>query len=421
VLLVGVLCAVLLGAVVLGAVARGLSVRGERQRVADLAALAAARALLDAQPRRLEPPAIDGRPNPRHLTAAAYAAHVRAAATATAARNGAHRVAVAFPGGGTLPTRVRVTITDPLGTPGGEVAMRVVAEAEAAATLGAAFATGRGQGEYRGPLAHRDGKPMRPDVALAYDRLHAAARADGVTVTVTSGFRTDAEQAALFARRPDPRWVAPPGRSLHRLGTELDLGPPAAYAWLARNARRFGFLQRYSWEPWHFGYVRATASRSAGFGPPRGAGALPSFVPVRYAPALRRAAQRHRVGAAVLAAQLQAESGFDPRAVSPAGARGIAQFMPATARAYGLSDPFDPDAAIDAQARLMADLLRRFGSVPLALAAYNAGPGAVQRFGGIPPYRETQEYVRRILALIGGAAAAGLPGAGGGPEVRLVL
>jgi soluble lytic murein transglycosylase-like protein len=105
--------------------------------------------------------------------------------------------------------------------------------------------------------------------------------------------------------------------------------------------------------------------------------------------------------------------------VSRSGARGIAQFMPATARAYGLANPFDPAAAIDAQGRLMADLLRRFGSVPLALAAYNAGPGAVQRYGGIPPFRETQEYVRRILALAGGAAAAGLP-AGGGLEVRLV-
>ena len=71
-----------------------------------------------------------------------------------------------------------------------------------------------------------------------------------------------------------------------------------------------------------------------------------------------------------------AESNFNPFAVSPAGAQGIAQFMPGTAAAYGLDDPFDAPAAIDAQAHLMSDLLRQFGSVPLALAAYNAGPGA---------------------------------------------
>jgi len=63
---------------------------------------------------------------------------------------------------------------------------------------------------------------------------------------------SDAEQAELYARHPDPKWVAPPGKSLHRFGTELDLGPPSAYGWLARNARRFHFIERYSWEPWHY-------------------------------------------------------------------------------------------------------------------------------------------------------------------------
>ena len=71
---------------------------------------------------------------------------------------------------------------------------------------------------------------MRPDVARAFDRMERAARADGIALLVTSGYRSDAEQAILFARHPDPRWVAPPGRSLHRLGTELDLGPPARTA-----------------------------------------------------------------------------------------------------------------------------------------------------------------------------------------------
>jgi len=106
----------------------------------------------------------------------------------------------------------------------------------------------------------------------------------------------------------------------------------------------------------------------------------------------------------LLAAQLYAESNFNPFAQSPAGAQGIAQFMPGTAEAYGLTDPFDAEKAIDAQARLMSDLLQQFdGETALALAAYNAGPGAVERYGGIPPYAETQAYVAKILGLLGGA------------------
>src|SRR5690606_17992013 len=139
--------------------------------------------------------------------------------------------------------------------------------------------------EYRGPLEHRQGKPMRPDVARAFDRMEAAARADGVALIVTSGFRSNAEQAALFAQRPDPKRVAPPGRSLHRPGTELDLGPPVAYGWLAANAQRFGFVKRYAWEPWHYGFTRSAGTRSVGYAADGEAGrAMPSFVPARFAP-----------------------------------------------------------------------------------------------------------------------------------------
>jgi soluble lytic murein transglycosylase-like protein len=88
-----------------------------------------------------------------------------------------------------------------------------------------------------------------------------------------------------------------------------------------------------------------------------------------------------------------------------------------TAHAYGLRDPFDAEASIDAQAHMMRDLLRRFASVPLALAAYNAGPGAVARCGCIPPYPETRGHVARILGLLAGA---GDPGALTGLAVRLV-
>jgi soluble lytic murein transglycosylase-like protein len=139
-------------------------------------------------------------------------------------------------------------------------------------------------------------------------------------------------------------------------------------------------------------------------------------VPVRFRDPLTRSAARWNVPVAVLAAQLEAESGFDPAAVSPAGAQGIAQFMPGTAASYGLRDPFDPVAAIDAQAHLMSDLLRQFRSIPLALAAYNAGPGAVQACGCADPYSETAAYVARILTLLDSAGALAVPEL----EVRLV-
>jgi soluble lytic murein transglycosylase-like protein len=368
--------------------------------------------------RLFEPALVDGRPNARHLTVAAYLALGRSVADDAATRNGAADVEVRFPDEDELaPVRIAVTARRRAEVPGREpvtVTARAEAELEPPSTLPADARSGD---EYRGPLAHRQGKPMRPDVARAFDRMEAAARRAGVALVIASGFRSNAEQAALFAQRPDPKWVARPGTSLHRLGTELDLGPPAAYGWLAANAPRFGFRRRYSWEPWHFGYIRAAGTRSVGFGPGDGRSGMPSFVPARFAAAISRAAQRWNVGAAVLAAQLYAESNFNPYARSPAGAQGIAQFMPGTARAYGLRNPFDPDAAIDAQAHLMHDLLRQFGSVPLALAAYNAGPAPVQRCGCIPPYPETRGYVARILGLLGGAGEAP---AGGGLTVRLV-
>jgi hypothetical protein len=422
-LVVGALAAVLLGSLVLGAVARAIGVRGDRQRAADLAALAGARALREAYPRVFAPAFVRGRPNPAHLERAEYVAVGRRIAVATAAANGASDVDVSFPGEALAPLRVRVVVRDRIHLgPGASVGGAASAEAELVPPGNLATAGAAGAGEYTGPLAYRQGKPMRPDVALAFDRMAAAAADDGVNLIVVSGFRSNAEQAQLFAAHPDPKWVAPPGRSLHRLGTELDLGPAAAYGWLARNAGRFHFLQRYAWEPWHFGFTLNAGTASVGFG---GAGAdgdgartLQSFVPARFAPAIARAARRWSVAGTLLAAQLYKESNFNPFARSPAGAQGIAQFMPATARTLGLDDPFDADRAIDAQAHLMRDLLRQFGAVPLALAAYNAGPARVSRCGCVPPIPETQAYVADILGLLNGAGDA--LGGAQGLEVRLV-
>ncbi len=109
------------------------------------------------------------------------------------------------------------------------------------------------------------------------------------------------------------------------------------------------------------------------------------------------AAQRYGVPANLLGAVARVESGLNPRAQSPAGAQGLMQLMPATSRSLGV-DAFDPAQAVDGAARLLAGHLKRFGSTELALAAYNAGGGAVSRYGGIPPYPETQNYVRKVLA-----------------------
>lgn len=115
-----------------------------------------------------------------------------------------------------------------------------------------------------------------------------------------------------------------------------------------------------------------------------------------YAELFAAAGDRHDIDPNLLAAVAQIESAFDPAAVSPAGAQGLMQFMPATAAEMGV-DPFDPASAIDGAARYLRQQLDRFGTTELALAAYNAGPGAVSKFGGIPPYPETQNYVTKVL------------------------
>jgi hypothetical protein len=445
ILLLGAIAALLAGALVLASFGQALGVRGRHQRAADLAAMSAARVMATAYPKLFEPAFLaPDVPNPRHLPELRYRALAKAAAVRASQRNGIPLAAadVDLPDS-FAPTRVTVDLRGAAdvrapgtGPSGARVAVAARATADLSPPAGAELGmpAQAGGGGYSGPLAYRMGRPMRPDVATAFDRLAAAARSEaGLQLSVTSGYRSDAEQARLFAAHPDPKWVAPPGTSLHRYGTELDLGPPAAYGWLQANTGRFGFVKRYSWEAWHFGFGADPrhAPPVAGGGrddpgswePPGGDparardDALPGFVPARFHDPIARASLRWNVPMALLAAQLYAESGFNPFARSPAGAQGLAQFMPGTAHAYGLANPFDPVAAIDAQAHLMSDLLRRFGGkVALALAAYNAGPAAVQRAGGIPPFAETRAYVTRILGLLGGAGEIPV----GGLEVRLV-
>ncbi len=117
-----------------------------------------------------------------------------------------------------------------------------------------------------------------------------------------------------------------------------------------------------------------------------------------YASLFESAGRRYGVSPTLLAAVAKQESGFRAQAVSPAGAQGLMQLMPSTAAGLGVRNSFDPAQAVDGAARLLRDLIGEFGRVDLALAAYNAGPGAVHRYGGIPPYPETRHYVPAVLA-----------------------
>jgi cell wall-associated NlpC family hydrolase len=155
-------------------------------------------------------------------------------------------------------------------------------------------------------------------------------------------------------------------------------------------------------------YEKPSAIRRIFSGTPAASGtsfaASAAMGSVPYAGLFAAAGTKYHVSPALLAAVAKVESGFNPSATSHAGARGLMQLMPGTARELGVN-PADPAQAIDGAARLLASGLRRFGTVPLALAAYNAGAGAVQRYGGIPPYAETQSYVRKVQSVMAGYTA----------------
>lgn len=136
-------------------------------------------------------------------------------------------------------------------------------------------------------------------------------------------------------------------------------------------------------EPAHAGLGRVSAPRTD-----------------RFAAQFKAAARRTGVNDAFLRAIAHAESDFDAKAVSPKGALGVMQLMPATARDYGVRDPLSPAESIDAGARHLRLLMKRYrGDLVLVAAAYNAGAGVVARYGGVPPYRETRAYIEKVQAL----------------------
>ncbi|MBI1756954.1 MAG: lytic transglycosylase domain-containing protein [Fimbriimonas ginsengisoli] len=141
----------------------------------------------------------------------------------------------------------------------------------------------------------------------------------------------------------------------------------------------------------------------AGFTPLNPYGPGMNVTPTQSSRELRalidHSAEQANVDPALLDAVVAAESAYDPNARSRSGALGLAQLMPDTARGLGVGNPFDPAQSLAGGAHYLRQLLDRFGDVPLAVAAYNAGPGAVAKHGGVPPYAETRAYVDKVLRL----------------------
>lgn len=121
----------------------------------------------------------------------------------------------------------------------------------------------------------------------------------------------------------------------------------------------------------------------------------------RFDPIISEASKKYGVPENLIKSVIKQESGFNPNARSPVGAQGLMQLMPATARELGVKNSLDPYQNIMGGTKYLADRIKQFGSIPLGLAAYNAGAGNVKKYGGIPPFKETQNYVKRIMSMFG--------------------
>jgi soluble lytic murein transglycosylase-like protein len=170
----------------------------------------------------------------------------------------------------------------------------------------------------------------------------------------------------------------------------------------ANQAGAYGAQQAALGTPGVAGYGATAAPGTDGTAFGAGAGAGVGGEPTPYDGLIVAAAQRHGIDPALLKGLIRAESNFDPSVTSGAGAGGLVQLMPGTAASLGVTDRFDPAQSIDGGARYLRQQLDAFGGdVTKALAAYNAGPGAVQRYDGVPPYAETQAYVQKVQGYAG--------------------
>lgn len=190
----------------------------------------------------------------------------------------------------------------------------------------------------------------------------------------------------------------------HLFCLALAVGSHESIAYGKQNNEVFKYVDRegkirYSDIPRHDGYVKMERTWKGWEEPTRGRSYQANFR--RYTPFVQAAAQRHALSSALISAVIHAESYYNPHAVSSAGAVGLMQLMPATAKRYGVSNRQDPEQNIDGGVQYLSDLLNMFdNNVELALAAYNAGEQAVKRHGNrIPPYGETRHFVSKVLKL----------------------
>lgn len=217
-------------------------------------------------------------------------------------------------------------------------------------------------------------------------------------------------EAAAGALAPGVAAASERVQELQRLAAELRGGSASFAAALAQAGAPTGAQSQTSGQV-AVGQASIPQTAFASYGATTSPGASPGTGAqqgAQYSPLIEAAAARNGVDPAVLRGLIQQESGFDPSSRSSAGAVGLTQLMPSTAASLGVSDPLDPAQSIEGGARYLGEMLRRFGgNVEEALAAYNAGPGAVQQYGGVPPYAETQQYVSKVLGYAGEYRAAG--------------